>query len=136
MGGMMTAGNALVFSAGLAWLMLMAASLARSKAWTPSGMKAAFGNRGETPEVSPAVGRADRAAKNMLESLPLFVAVVGAAHIAGQAGNEMTQQGATLYFWARVAYWGVYVLGIPYLRTVVWFVGVVGMARIGMAALN
>lgn len=133
---MMTVASALVFSAGLAWVMLMAASLARSKAWTPAGMKMAFGNREEAPEVSPAVARVDRAAKNMLESLPLFVAVGGAAHLAGQAGSELALQGATLYFWARVAYWIVYSLGIPYLRTAVWFASVIGMAMIGMASFH
>jgi uncharacterized MAPEG superfamily protein len=38
--------------------------------------------------------------------------------------------GAELYFWARVIYLPVYIVGIPYLRTLVWFVSVVGLVMV------
>ncbi|MBU6247381.1 MAG: MAPEG family protein, partial [Xanthomonadaceae bacterium] len=35
--------------------------------------------------------------------------------------------GAQLYLWARVAYLPVYAAGIPYLRSAVWGVSMVGL---------
>jgi uncharacterized MAPEG superfamily protein len=129
---MMTDLNCLVLSAILAWLMLLVASLLRSKGWTPHGRRVAFGNRDDVPPPTPLAGRADRAAKNMLESLAIFTALLAAAHFAGKA-NAQVQLGANLFFWARLAYWPVYLAGIIYLRTAVWFIAVIGMALVAMA---
>jgi uncharacterized MAPEG superfamily protein len=133
---MLNAASALVFSAGLCWLMLMAASLAKSRGWTPAGLKLAFGNRDDIPEPGPAVARADRAAKNMLEAMPLFLAALLAAHVSGVASSDKVRLGATMFFWARVAYWAVYVAGIPYVRTAVWGVSITGIVLIALAALG
>ena len=38
--------------------------------------------------------------------------------------------GAQIFFWARLAYAIIYVAGIPWLRTGVWAVSVVGMILI------
>ena len=35
--------------------------------------------------------------------------------------------GATVFFWARLVYWPVYVAGIIYLRTLIWFVSLFGL---------
>ena len=45
----------------------------------------------------------------------MFLAVVLAAHIAGKAPQAAF--GATIFFWARLVYWPVYLAGIVYLRT-------------------
>ena len=63
----------LLYSVILAWLMLLASSLFRARAWTPAGLLVAFGNRDNLAPATPMDGRADRAAKNMLESLLLLV---------------------------------------------------------------
>ncbi len=39
----------------------------------------------------------------------------------------MTVLGAQLYFWSRLIYVPIYALGIPYLRTLVWTVSMVGI---------
>jgi uncharacterized MAPEG superfamily protein len=65
----------------------------------------------------------------MLESLVLFAALVLVAVIAGRT-NSTTLLGAQLFFWARVAHAVVYVAGIPWLRTAVWLVSVIGLALI------
>jgi len=44
--------------------------------------------------------------------------------------NGTTLLGAQIFFWARVVYAGVYIAGIPWLRTGVWAVSVVGLAMI------
>ena len=122
----------LTFAALLTWLMVVSAALWRVNALTPVGLARAFGNRAVVPEGSPASARADRAAKNMLENLLLFAVVVVAARLGG-AGADALTPGAALFFWARLAYWPVYVAGIPYLRTMLWVTSLVGLLWITIA---
>jgi len=52
-----------------------------------------------------------------------------AVHLAGKA-NSMTAFWAMSFFWLRLAHAVVYLLGIPYLRTLIFtlgYVAVVGM---------
>jgi uncharacterized MAPEG superfamily protein len=121
----------LALSAVLTWVMLIVASLLRARSWTPAGVKVAFGNRDDVPEPSLLAGRADRAARNMLEGLLLFTALVAAVRLGGKAAPAGA---AALFFWARVAYFGVYLAGIRYLRTLVWIGSVVALAQIAAAA--
>jgi len=44
--------------------------------------------------------------------------------------NGTTLLGAQIFFWARLAYALVYLGGIPWLRTAVWTVSIVGLALI------
>ncbi len=123
----------LVLSVALTWVMLLAASLLRARAWTGPGMLIAFGNRDDLPEPIALAGRADRAARNMLENLVLFTAAFVAARLAG-ANEQEISAGAALFFWARLAYFPIYLAGIRYLRTAIWALGVVAIARIAFAA--
>jgi len=93
------------------------------------GLPALAGNRDNLPAIGGWAGRAQRAHRNMLESLLLFVALVLVAQVAGKL-NAMTALGAQLFFWSRLAYAGVYLAGIPWLRTGVWAVSVVGLLLI------
>ena len=70
----------------------------------------------------------------MVENLVLLVALVAAVRFAGRAGPQ-ADFGATLFFWARVAYWPCYLAGVIYLRTVLWLVGVIGLGVIAWALL-
>jgi len=85
------------------------------------------------PPLGGIGGRLDRARANFLETFPLFVAVVLAAHLL-QRHDHLTVLGAQLYFWARLAYVPAYVAGIPYLRTLIWAVSIVGIVLV-LAAL-
>ena len=58
----------------------------------------------------------------------LFLALVLAAQLAGKGAQAAI--GATVFFWARLVYWPVYIAGIIYLRTLVWFVGIFGLILI------
>jgi len=93
------------------------------------GLPTLAGNREGLPEITGWAGRAARAHRNMLESLVLFAALVLVGHVTQQL-NDMTALGARLFFWARLAYAGVYLASIPWLRTGVWAVSVVGLALI------
>jgi uncharacterized MAPEG superfamily protein len=116
----------LVWSAALALVqMLVAVAGAQSQL----GLPMLAGNREDLPAVTGWGGRARRAHLNMLESLVVFAIVVLVAHIAGRA-NESTALGATLFFWGRVAYAIIYVVGLPWLRTAAWAVSIAGIAII------
>lgn len=123
-----------IYMAVLTWLSLLAASLIRAKGWTLPGMLVAMGNRENLPAASALAGRADRAAKNTLEGFVLFAAVALVAHAAGVATPRVAQ-GAELFLWSRVLYLPLYYAGIPYLRTVVWTAGFVGVAMMISALL-
>jgi uncharacterized MAPEG superfamily protein len=130
----MTDVHLLLVATFVTWASLMLAAVLRSRSWTPAGHKLAFGNREAMPEPSPIAGRAQRAALNNLENLGLFVAAFVAARLAG-AAPEAVLPGAHLFVWGRVVYLGVYLAGIPYLRTLVWLASVIGIFRVAGAAL-
>jgi uncharacterized MAPEG superfamily protein len=119
----------LAWSAALAWVMLMTASFMRTRAWNRTGLCVALGNRAEVPEPSAAAGRADRAARNMLENFVLFAALLLAARAGGVSAARL-ELAAAIFFWARLAYFPAYVGGIPYLRTLLWAIGVVALAMV------
>ena len=93
------------------------------------GLPAMAGNRENFPAVEGWIGRSMRLHRNMIEAMILFTALVVVAHLAGKA-NATTALGATIFFWARVVHAVVYIAGIPWLRTGVWAVSVVGMLMI------
>jgi uncharacterized MAPEG superfamily protein len=71
----------------------------------------------------------------MLEGIVLFIALFAAVHVANKV-DAQSQLGANLFFWGRLVYWPVYLAGIVYLRTLVWFVSVAGLALMTIAALR
>ena len=98
------------------------------------GLPAVAGNRENLPPIQGWAGRAQRAHRNMLESLVLFAALVLVAHAAGRS-NAMTVLGAQLFFWARLAYAPIYIAGIAWLRTGVWTISIIGLALIFLQLL-
>jgi uncharacterized MAPEG superfamily protein len=93
------------------------------------GLGMLAGNREGLPELTSFAGRAQRAHRNMLESLPLFIALVLVTQTAGKT-NSATLIGAELFFWGRLAHWLIYTIGIPWLRTLAWIVSVIGLITI------
>lgn len=87
------------------------------------------GNRDTMPALTGWALRAQRAHINMLESLVVFAIFVLVANATGRL-SETTALGANLFFWGRVAYALVYVIGVPWLRTAVWAVSLVGLLMI------
>ena len=116
----------LVWSVGLAFVQML---VAVSGATLQVGLPALAGNREGLAPCTGWAGRADRAHRNMLQNLALFAALVLTAVLAGRT-NGTTLLGAQLFFWARLAYAFVYVAGIPWLRTAVWAVSVIGLVLI------
>ena len=123
----------LAYSAVLTWVMLLTASALRARMWTPKGFMLGLGNRDDMPAPSPVAGRADRAAKNMLENLVLFAVVVLVARLGGVAPDEIAT-GAAVFFWARVAYFFIYLAGLAFVRTAAWAVSIAGLIMILLAS--
>lgn len=101
-----------------------------------------FSNRDETEPANMFGARVKRTVDNHVESLLLFGFAVLVAEASG-ALTGLTGLGAMLYFWGRLVYAPVYVIGIPYLRTLVWAVGFAGtilvlfeVGRLALAALG
>lgn len=110
----------------------MTAAELRTPTWTRRGLTLALGNREALPEASPVAARADRAAKNMLENMIVFTALVVAA---GMAGVD-ARLGATGFLVARAAYFPVYLAGIVYVRTALWVVACLGMLHIAIVTVT
>ena len=83
-----------------------------------------------TPRPLPVWGkRADRALMNSVEVFGPFAALVLVAHVGGKA-NATTAFWSMFFFWSRALHAVVYLLGLPYIRTVAFtagFVAVVGL---------
>lgn len=116
----------------LVWAVLLAfvqMLVAVAGATSQVGLPALAGNREGLATCTGWAGRAARAHHNMLESLVLFAALVLVAVAAGKT-NANTLLGAQIFFWARLVYAVVYIAGVPWLRTAVWFASIVGLALI------
>ena len=122
-----------VYSTVLTWVSIMAAAFLRNREWTPEGIKVGLSNRDNLPEPTPLGGRAVRAATNTLENFVLFLALALTAHAAGL--RDEATLGAQIFFWARVVYLPVYWAGITYVRSLVWGVGIAGLAMMLFAII-
>jgi uncharacterized MAPEG superfamily protein len=71
-------------------------------------------------------GRATRALANYVENLTPFVAVALALIVTQRTGGAGAV-GATIWILARIAYLPIYVLGIIYVRTLVWGISIIGL---------
>ena len=121
----------LLFSVILMFVqMLVAAAGANQQV----GLTTLAGNREALPAPTGWAGRARRAHLNMLENLVLFAALALIVEVTNR-DNATTALGAAIFFWARLAYAVIYVVGIPWVRTVAWFVAVIGMAMMAIQLL-
>ncbi|MGH8133855.1 MAG: MAPEG family protein [Steroidobacteraceae bacterium] len=110
---------------GLAYVFVAAILSSRQR-----GLKWNAGNRdGDARPLTGVAARAARASANFLETFPLFAAAVLAVVLARQH-TPHTALGAQLYFWGRLLYLPVYLIGIPYLRTLIWVVALWGMLQV------
>ena len=110
---------------GLVYVMVAATLMTQQRGlkWNASARD------GETKPLTGVAARGSRASRNFLETFPFFAALVLAIVVA-QKNTPHTELGTELYFWARVAYLPIYLLGIPYLRTLVWALSLIGMLHL------
>lgn len=117
----------------LAWTVVLAIVqifLAAAATTRQYGLKWNAGARDrQQPPLNPVAGRLVRAQQNLFETLPLFAAVVLIAVVANRT-SELTALGAWLYLGARVVYLPLYGFGVPFLRSLAWLAGLVGLLTI------
>jgi uncharacterized MAPEG superfamily protein len=97
------------------------------------GLAGAMGN--PSPADKPQSSWAQRmmaAHTNAVENLVLFAPLVLVAH-ALQISNGTTVAACAIYFWARLAHFIVYTLGIPVLRTLCWTIAWLALAALVLA---
>ena len=94
------------------------------------GFSYAAGTQDEQkPPPNVYADRAGRASRNALETFPVFAAAVLGAAAAGKTGG-IAEVGAWMYLAGRLAYWPIYVFGVPHVRSVVWGVSMAGLVMI------
>jgi uncharacterized MAPEG superfamily protein len=123
----------LVYAAILGLLHLLAASHAVSRQygyrWTASKRDQPM------PPLTGVVSRIDQACTNFLETFPIFAAVVLVAHVAN-VHTPLTLWGARLYFWSRVIHGVASIAGLPWLRSGIWNVSLLGIGLLIAATLR
>lgn len=87
------------------------------------------------PPPTPFVGRMMRAQANFLETFPIAAAAILIVQVAG-LNSSLTATGAVVWLIARVAYWLVYALGIPVLRSVLFATSILGIGMMLWPALG
>lgn len=70
--------------------------------------------------------RLNRAIDNLKEAVVIFMPLSIAVQLLGLS-NETTALGAQIFVAARIVHAIVYTLGVPWIRTVAWTAGVVGI---------
>ncbi len=96
------------------------------------GGKVLAGNRDNLAPPSVYEGRTRRLLYNHIEGLAMFAPLVLIAAVS-HISNDMTVLGAQLFFYARVLFAFTYLIGVPYLRTLFWLVGIAGTVLIFLA---
>ena len=86
------------------------------------GLIDAVGYPEDPKPLSAWAQRAKKAHYNSVENLVAFAAIVLVLNAAG-ISNEITVLACTVYFWARLVHLVVYTAGIPWARTLAYFVG-------------
>ncbi|MDJ0654483.1 MAG: MAPEG family protein [Xanthomonadales bacterium] len=110
------------------WLLYVA--LFTALQWVPyilnqiavRGLVDAVGYPAEPKPLADWAQRAKAAHYNSVENLVVFAALIVVAHLSGITSGAI-QTACMVYFWARVAHYALYVLGVPGGRTVTFAVG-------------
>jgi uncharacterized MAPEG superfamily protein len=93
-------------------------------------LRGAVWNAGPRDEGQPPLGkypgRAQRALENFKETYPAFIALALGLAVSGHTGGNGAL-GAWLWFGGRVAYLPLYILGVPWVRSVAYGVSFVGL---------
>ncbi|WP_277185107.1 MAPEG family protein [Caballeronia sp. BR00000012568055] len=117
----------------LAWTLVLALVQVLLPAFVRNrevGLKYQMGPRDNaTAPPTRIAGRLMRAQSNLFETLPIFAIAVLIVHVTGRE-NALTHYGALAYFVARLCYVPLYVLGVPFVRSLVWLISIVGIVQI------
>ncbi|MFL6764819.1 MAG: MAPEG family protein [Sphingomicrobium sp.] len=79
--------------------------------------------------ANPVTGRLIRAQANFEETFPIAIVALLGVVIAGRT-SEWTAIGGWIWLGARLVYVPLYWAGVPVVRTIVWTIGMVGLALV------
>ncbi len=82
------------------------------------------GPRDQTRELNGLAGRLARASTNNVTALAYFAPAVLVTPVHGQT-TAAALLAAQIFLFARIVYVGFYALGVPWLRTISWGIGLV-----------
>ncbi|WOF74926.1 MAPEG family protein [Parvibaculaceae bacterium PLY_AMNH_Bact1] len=94
------------------------------------GNKYTIGPRDEHRPPMGLAGRFVRAQQNFNETFAIFAALILMVHVLNENGM-WSAWGAQVYFWARVGYLPAYAMGLPWVRTFIWQLSMVGLLGVG-----
>ena len=83
------------------------------------------GPRDEPMPLAGGAGRLTRSFQNFMETFPLHAAAVVVAYLLAKLG-DLTLWGSALYVAGRALHPPLYLLAIPWTRTLAWFVAFAG----------
>lgn len=120
----------LVWSVALFFVMVLAQSVSSIFSGKATAAEL-LGARDQLPPngLTPFHGRARRSQQNMIEGMCMFAPLVLVAAVT-DSFSSLTALGAAMFFWARVVFAPLYWFGVPWLRTLVWFVSIAGILMI------
>ncbi|MEP3889694.1 MAG: MAPEG family protein [Hellea sp.] len=120
----------LVWSVALFFVMILAQAISGALSGKAS-LSDLVGPRDNLPKegLTPFHGRTKRAQANFIEAMCMFTPLVFVAAVTNSF-SELTALGAALFFWGRVVFAPTYWLGVPWVRTLAWFVSIAGILMI------
>ena len=80
-----------------------------------------FSSRDNAANTSKYIDRANRALKNLFETLPIFIGLI-LLSIINDLDNSLL---AMMWLLARIIYVPVYIVGINYVRTGIWAIALI-----------
>jgi uncharacterized MAPEG superfamily protein len=92
------------------------------------GRKWNAGARDEAlPAPNPVTGRLIRAQANFEETFPIAIVALLGVVLAGRT-SQWTAIGGWIWLGSRLVYLPLYWAGVPVIRTIVWTIGMIGLA--------
>ena len=99
------------------------------------GVVSYVGSRDSEKPLVPMGDRAMRAQHNMEESLFFFIPLALILLVLGKV-SETAILGAELFFFSRLVYVPLYMFAVPWIRSIVWTAGFVGLVLMVMPLLG
>ncbi|BCD99324.1 MAPEG family protein [Marinagarivorans cellulosilyticus] len=94
------------------------------------GLPVAAGNQHDIAPWSGWNDRLNRAIRNLIEAIAIFAPIMLAVHGLG-LNNDVSALGAQIFLVSRIVHAVIYTLGVPWIRTLAWFTGIIGIVMVG-----
>jgi uncharacterized MAPEG superfamily protein len=99
------------------------------------GLAAMAGSRDDLGEPGVFQARSKRVVDNHREGLLIFAPLVVVGALSG-VSTPMTVLGAQLFFYSRLVHGALYLAGVPWVRPLVWAIGIIGCIMIFIELLG